>query len=118
MQITRFFLNRYFLLASVLAVAAAALYAFVPREKVLEAYNSLLRREHAPAASNKPPPSVTVALPIRKTIDVNGEWVGQLDSPQTVELRAREMGYIKEINFQDGAEIEVGALLFVIDPEP
>ena len=65
-----------------------------------------------------PPPAVTVAIPIRKTIDITGEWVGQLDSPQTVELRAREMGYIKEIKFEDGAEVEQGKLLFLIDPAP
>ena len=73
----------------------------------------------APAApAHKSPPSVTVAQPIRKTIEVHGEYVGQLDSPQTVELRARVLGYLKEINFKDGAEVQQGDLLFVIDSAP
>lgn len=109
MRIIRFILDWRFLLALLFAGAGAFYFLF------------LAPREHANATSARhapPPPPVTIALPIRKTIDITGEWVGQLDSPQTVELRAREVGYIKEINFKDGAEVEQGALLFVIDPAP
>ena len=35
------------------------------------------------------PPSVLVAWPMRQTVAVYGEYVGQVESPQTVELRAR-----------------------------
>jgi RND family efflux transporter MFP subunit len=65
-----------------------------------------------------PPPAVTVAPPLRKAVSVYGEYVGQLASPQTVELRARVDGFVKEINFKDGSEVKAGALLFVIDPAP
>jgi len=63
------------------------------------------------------PAAVTVALPVRKTVAVYGEYVGQVDSPQTVELRARVEGFLKEIHFQEGSEVEQGALMFVIDPD-
>ena len=73
----------------------------------------------AVATPKKPaPPTVTVAQPVRKTINVHSEFVGQLDSPQTVELRARVEGFVKAINFNDGAEVNEGALLVVIDPAP
>ena len=98
----------WFIAFVALAAIGAGIYFYMPHGPV-----SALSARPAP-----PPPAVTVALPIRKTIDIMGEWVGQLDSPQTVELRAREMGYIKEIKFKDGDEIEKGALLFVIDPAP
>jgi RND family efflux transporter MFP subunit len=74
--------------------------------------------QKAEALPAPPPPAVTVDLPTRKAVKVYGEYVGQLASPQMVELRARVDGFVKEINFKDGAEVKAGALLFVIDPAP
>jgi len=62
------------------------------------------------------PPDVTVAKPIQKTVDIYSEIVGQIDSPQTVELRARVEGFLKEVNFKEGAEVKKGDLMFTIDP--
>ncbi len=64
-----------------------------------------------------PPPAVTVALAGRKTVSVFGEYVGLVDSPRTVEIRARAEGYLKEICFKEGAEVEQGSLMFVLDPD-
>jgi RND family efflux transporter MFP subunit len=64
-----------------------------------------------------PPPTVTVASPTRKSVTVYGEYPGQVDSPQTVELRARVEGFLKEIHFQEGQDVEQSALMFVIDPD-
>jgi RND family efflux transporter MFP subunit len=69
-----------------------------------------------PPPPKLPPPEVTVARPIQKTVDVYAEFVGQIDSPQTVELRARVEGYLKEINFKEGSEVKKGELMFIIDP--
>jgi membrane fusion protein (multidrug efflux system) len=49
-------------------------------------------------------------------VPVYGEYVGQVDSPQTVELRPRVEGFLKEICFKEGSEVQQGALMFVIDP--
>src|ERR1700742_2261896 len=70
-----------------------------------------------PVAVAKKPvvPTVTITTPTRKAVDVYGEYVGQLDSPQTVEIRARVLGFVKEIKFKDGTEVNAGDLLFVID---
>jgi len=72
-------------------------------------------RKEAPKASA--PPAVTVALPTRKAVAVYGEYVGLVDSPQTVELVARVEGFLKEIHFEEGSEVEKDALMFVIDPD-
>jgi membrane fusion protein (multidrug efflux system) len=64
-----------------------------------------------------PPPAVTVATPVRKTVAVYGEYVGMVDSPQTIELVARVEGFVKEICFQEGSEVAQDALMFVIDPD-
>lgn len=61
-------------------------------------------------------PNVEVALPTRKSVEVFGEFVGQVDSPETIELRTRVEGYLKEICFHEGQEVEKGSLMFVIDP--
>jgi membrane fusion protein (multidrug efflux system) len=73
-------------------------------------------------AKKEPPPpprtpEVTVAPPVRKTVAVYGQYVGQVDSPHTVELRARVEGALKEIHFTEGQEVEQGAVMLVIDPD-
>lgn len=70
-----------------------------------------------PTASS-PPPSVTVTVPeVRKVIDWD-EFTGRLASPETVEIRSRVSGYLEEVHFKEGAEINEGDLLFTIDPRP
>ncbi len=65
-----------------------------------------------------PPPAVSVTTPVaRETIDWD-EFTGRLSSPETVEIRPRVSGYIEEVHFKEGAEIEAGDLLFTIDPRP
>ncbi|HEY3325166.1 MAG TPA: efflux RND transporter periplasmic adaptor subunit [Planctomycetota bacterium] len=70
------------------------------------------------AQSKKPPPTVTVAAPVRRAVNVYRQYVGQLASPQTVDLRARVDGFIKEINYADGSIVKADTLMFVIDPAP
>lgn len=65
-----------------------------------------------------PPPVVTVARPIvREVIDWD-EYTGRLASPESVEIRARVSGYLKEIHFKEGSEVKEGDLLITIDPRP
>lgn len=70
-----------------------------------------------PAPMTLPPPTVTVAQPVVRSVPVYGEYVGSVDSPQTVELRARVPGFLKQIVFTEGTEVKKGDLMFVIDPE-
>ena len=46
------------------------------------------------------------------------EYPGHLEAVEMVEIRPRVSGYIDSIQFQDGAEVKAGDLLFVIDPRP
>lgn len=61
-------------------------------------------------------PSVQVAPVLQQTVSIYGEYVGQTESPQTVEIRARIEGFLEKINFEEGAEVKEGQLLLVIDP--
>jgi membrane fusion protein (multidrug efflux system) len=70
------------------------------------------------AARTPPPPVVTVVEARRLTVPVMAEPIGTTRALQEVSIRARVRGFLKEIHFQEGAEVKKGQLLFVIDEEP
>jgi len=70
------------------------------------------------AGSAPPPPSVTVARPLQKTITEWDEYTGRFAAVATVEVRARVSGFIDSIHFKDGQLVKQGDLLFVIDRRP
>jgi RND family efflux transporter MFP subunit len=65
-----------------------------------------------------PPPTVTVAKPIRKLVVDEDEYVGRFIAVDSVEIRARVGGYLDKINFTDGQMVKEGDVLFVIDRRP
>src|SRR6185295_1711920 len=69
-----------------------------------------------PAAPKPTPPEVTVTQPVQMTVPEIREHIGLVDSPQTVEIRARVPGFLKSIHFTEGAFVKKGSLLFIIDP--
>jgi multidrug efflux system membrane fusion protein len=71
-----------------------------------------------PATQAPPPPTVTVAKPVKKEIV---EWLyftAQTQAIDTVTITPRVTGYIDNITFKEGDIIDFGDLLFVIDPRP
>jgi membrane fusion protein, multidrug efflux system len=70
------------------------------------------------AGSAPPPPPVTVARPLQKTITEWDEYTGRFTALASVEVRARVSGYIDSIHFNEGQMVKQGDLLFVIDPRP
>jgi multidrug efflux system membrane fusion protein len=46
------------------------------------------------------------------------EYTGRLAAVDSVEVRARVNGWLQSVHFDDGAIVEQGDLLFVIDPRP
>lgn len=64
-----------------------------------------------------PPPEVTVATPVLRTVTEYLEFSGMTQPVETVEIRARVKGFLKERHFQEGAEVKQGQLLLVIDEE-
>jgi RND family efflux transporter MFP subunit len=65
-----------------------------------------------------PPPSVTVASPVERTVVDQDEYVGRFVAVDSVEVRSRVSGYLSEIHFTDGQMVKKGDLLFVIDHRP
>src|SRR5262245_17942062 len=65
-----------------------------------------------------PPPTVSVVEAISRDIVEWDEYIGRLESPETVEVRARVSGYLEKVHFHEGKEVNKGALLFTIDRRP
>lgn len=65
-----------------------------------------------------PPPEVTVAAPVEQMVEAVKEYSGVTQPVERVEIRARVEGFLEEISFTEGDDIEAGQLLFVIDPRP
>ncbi len=64
------------------------------------------------------PPLVTVANPVVQDVTPYSDFTGRTEAIESVEIRARVDGFLDSIEFREGADVEEGDLLFVIDPEP
>jgi multidrug efflux system membrane fusion protein len=65
-----------------------------------------------------PPPAVSVVQPVAHDVVEWDEYIGRLESPETVEVRARVSGYLDKVHFKEGKEVKKGDLLFTIDRRP
>lgn len=63
-----------------------------------------------------PPPEVTVARPIERTVPDALVFTGVTRGLETVEVRARVKGFIQAKHVRDGQRVRAGDLLFTIDP--
>jgi RND family efflux transporter MFP subunit len=61
-----------------------------------------------------PPPTVTIAQPLRRPVTDYLEVTGNTQAFKTVQLRARVAGYLEKVLFQDGQLVKEGQLLFLI----
>src|SRR5579863_5005364 len=64
------------------------------------------------------PPLVLVAQPLQRQVVDWDDFVGQFESPSSVELRPRVTGYVTAVDFKDGQFVKKGQPLFQIDPRP
>src|SRR6266849_11144577 len=62
--------------------------------------------------------SVTVSYPVEKTITDFVEFTGRTAAVDSVEVRAHVWGYLKKVNFKEGALVKKGDVLFELDPRP
>jgi RND family efflux transporter MFP subunit len=74
-------------------------------------------KKQAPHAA-PPPPTVSVMQPVAREVVEWDEYIGRLEAPETVEIRARVSGYLDKVHFKEGKEVKKGDLLFTIDPRP
>ncbi|NWK57557.1 efflux RND transporter periplasmic adaptor subunit [Verrucomicrobiaceae bacterium N1E253] len=71
-----------------------------------------------PALQQAPPPIVTFIETKKTDVERSTVFVGQLDSPQNVEIRARVESFLDKVAFTEGEEVKKGDLLFMLDEKP
>jgi len=65
-----------------------------------------------------PPPVVQVVELVATNAPTGTEIIGQLDSPQNVEIRARVEAFVDKVLFAEGTELKEGTALFLLDKKP
>jgi len=71
-----------------------------------------------PPAVAPPPPIVEILEITTSEVPLTTTLIGQLDSPQNVEIRARVEGFMDQMPFTEGLEVKQGDLLFALDKKP
>src|SRR5712672_2929186 len=64
------------------------------------------------------PPPVTVAQPVKRIVTDWDEFTGRFEAVEEVQVRARVGGFVTSVEFRDGAFVNTGDLLYVIDSRP
>jgi membrane fusion protein (multidrug efflux system) len=67
------------------------------------------------------PPQLTeveVAEPLRRDVPVNSEWIGTTVGYIDAQIHSKVTGYLLSQNYQEGAPVKKGDLLFEVDPRP
>ena len=78
----------------------------------------LLSHCEKPTAPVLPPPLVQVKEVSQSKVERSTTFIGKLDSPQNVEVRARVESFLDKILFEEGSEVKAGDLLFELDKKP
>src|SRR4051812_38113864 len=63
------------------------------------------------------PTDVTVSKPVQEKVSDFFQFTGRTDAVASVDLRARVKGFLQKVNFEDGAQVKEGDLLFEIEPD-
>ncbi len=80
---------------------------------------NVVTRSGAKASVQAPSaPVVQVAAVEEKDVPVYGEWIGTLAGQVNADVKAQVTGYLLKRNYEEGAYIRKGQLLFEIDPRP
>jgi membrane fusion protein (multidrug efflux system) len=77
-----------------------------------------LRPKHASGAAVQAPPEVLVAQVKQQDVPIYGEWIGTLAGQVNANVQAQVSGYLLKRDYQEGATVRTGQLLFEIDPRP
>ncbi len=72
----------------------------------------------APGTKKGPPPLVKVTPIVEQEINPPTEYVGHVEAIQSVVLQARVKGFLEQVNFKEGSNVQVGDLLYVIEQAP
>ncbi|MEI6000722.1 efflux RND transporter periplasmic adaptor subunit [Paraburkholderia bengalensis] len=95
------------------ALARSLIAAAIPLAAVL-----VLSACHSDDKPPPPPLSVVVSQPAVQNVRGVDVYAGRFEAIDTVEVRPRVSGYLEKVAFRDGASVNKGDVLFLIDPRP
>jgi len=72
----------------------------------------------APPGPGSGPPLVTVEAVTEQDVNPPTQYVGHVEAIQTVDLRARVEGFLEQVNFKEGSDVNAGDLLYNIEQVP
>jgi RND family efflux transporter MFP subunit len=76
-------------------------------------------KDSQPTASAAPaPPAVAVVSVAPERVQLTGEWLATLDGNVNAQIRPQVTGYLVKRNYQEGASVRKGEVLFEIDSRP
>jgi RND family efflux transporter MFP subunit len=70
------------------------------------------------SAASPQPATVEVTSVVQKDVVIQGEWVGTLEGYVNAQISPQVSGYLIRQDYQEGAFVRKGQLLFEIDPRP
>jgi len=73
-------------------------------------------RQNAESNSPDTAPNVRVVAVVQRDVPIYSEWVGTLDGNVNAQIRAQVTGYLLSRNYDEGAYVKKGTLLFQLDP--
>jgi len=66
--------------------------------------------------ASAPPPTVEVAEVLQSDIQIHRQWVATLEGFVNADIRPQVEGYVRKQAYRDGAYVQAGDVLFLIDP--
>ncbi len=75
------------------------------------------QRSPSPVAPAEPP-VLPVSKPVQRQVTNYVDFTGRTEAIESVDIRPRVTGYLKQMSFKEGSEVKKGYLLFEIDPRP
>jgi RND family efflux transporter MFP subunit len=70
------------------------------------------------SAAPPQPPAVEVTSVVQKDVPIEGAWVGTLEGYVNAQISPQVSGYLVRQDYQEGAFVRKGQVLFEIDPRP
>jgi membrane fusion protein (multidrug efflux system) len=74
------------------------------------------KKQEAPPEA--PPTEVQVFETEAQDVPIFQEFVGQIYGAEDIAIRARVEGFLEEMHFDEGSEVEKGTLLYVLESQP
>ena len=93
----------------------------MPRSVVLIILSSLLLpacNKSSGSPAPPPPPDVSVVTVEPERAALTSEWIATLDGYVNAQIRPQVSGYLIKRNYDEGAVVRKGQMLFEIDPRP